>query len=263
MEKPFLIVAYDRLGERQAGPAIRTLALASELAALGPVEVIYEGDEPASSKKNVTFVARDKIEPDAAFFSRYRAALVPPLIALTLPEILESNIPIAVDLFDPVIWENLELHRDRPDSEREFQHERHLAALLAGLFRGDYFLVAGLRQQDLFLGALMVANRVNPLTWQHRVGTGQIIGLVPFGCPDDPPPKREDTPLPDDLKPNGPLVVWGGGMWDWLEAGNCRERMARGFEALSHREACFPRNRAPEPARSGHGGGRARSKDRD
>jgi hypothetical protein len=216
-KKPFLVIAYDRLGERQAGPAIRTLALATELATLGPVDVIYEGDAPKLENEAIAFIARDDIKPGAAFFSGYRGALVPPLVALTMPEILESDIPIAVDLFDPIIWENLELHRDQPEAEGQFQHERHLAALLAAIFRGDYFLVAGKRQQDLFLGTLMVANRINPATWRPREGTDQIIGLVPFGLPNDPPPSKDQMKPPEGLEGKWPLVVWGGGMWDWLE----------------------------------------------
>jgi hypothetical protein len=215
--KLILVIAYDRLGERQAGPAIRTLALANELATLGPVEVVFEGDAPFNQNKNITFVARDTIKPGPEYFIKFKAALIPPLAALTIPEIFESDLPIAVDLFDPVVWENLELHRDQSEPERQFQHERHLAALLAGIFRGDFFLVAGNRQRDLFLGALMVANRINPVTWKQRIGPDQIIGLVPFGLPSDPPPPKTDTPLPEGLQSAGPLVVWGGGMWDWLE----------------------------------------------
>lgn len=216
-QKPFLVVAYDRLGIRQAGPAIRTLALASELSQKMPVEVLYEGDLPESSPAGITFIRKQDQKFDSAFFEKYRAALVPPLIALILPEILNSSIPVVVDLFDPVIWENLELYKSKTLEERKFQHERHLAALLAAIFRGDYFLAAGHRQQDLIMGALMTANRMNPDTWLPRKNIGQIIGLVPFGLPNDPPPGRENLPLPEGIPSEGPIVVWGGGMWDWLE----------------------------------------------
>ncbi len=215
-DRPFLVVAYDHLGRKQAGPARRTLALARELGKIGPVEVVFEGDPPEGEMASVRFTPRESIEAFPDFFSRFRAALAPPLVALTLPELLESDIPLAIDLFDPVIWENLELYRHEPEPEQFFQHERHLAALLAALFRGDFFLVAGERQLDLFCGALMALNRVNPGTWRPGEGPEQLIGLVPFGLPDSSPPSPDQAPLPDGYEPDRPLVVWGGGMWDWL-----------------------------------------------
>jgi glycosyltransferase involved in cell wall biosynthesis len=216
-DKPFLVLAYDVLGERQAGPAIRTLALAEELATVGPVTILGDGKPPDFGSDNITFVERSDAQPLADFLAGFKAALVPPLVALTFPEILETSIPLAIDLFDPVVWENLELHRSKPLPERRFQHERHLAALLAGIIRGDYFLVASYRQLDLFMGALMVANRINPDTWRHRHGTEQIIGLVPFGLPNILPPSADEVSLPEGIPDDVPLVVWGGGMWDWLE----------------------------------------------
>ncbi len=215
--QPFLIAAYDRLGPVQAGPAIRCLALARQLARLADVDVIFDGPAPEESIGHVRFIERSTIEPSPAFFAAYRAALAPPLVALTFPELLDSDLPLVVDLFDPVVWENLELYRSSPASEREFQHERHLAAILAALVRGDYFLAAGQHQVDLFLGALMALNRVNPSTWVPEAGPEQLVGLVPFGIPDQAPPSADQLPLPDEYRTSGPMVVWGGGMWDWLK----------------------------------------------
>jgi len=215
-DQPILVIAYDRLGPIHAGPAIRTLALAGELADVAPVEVLFEGEPPQVSDDRISFVRRESISPSPHFFSRYRLALAPPLVALTLPEILETDLPLVVDLFDPIVWENLELYRHKPPAERDFQHERHLAALIAALLRGDYFLVAGNRQQDLVLGALMALNRTNPSTWLAEQGPEQLVALVPFGLPAEPPPSADDLPIPDILPSDGPLVVWGGGMWDWL-----------------------------------------------
>jgi glycosyltransferase involved in cell wall biosynthesis len=44
-----------------------------------------------------------------------------------------------------------------------------------------------------------------------------MVGLVPFGIPNEQPSSMEHAPLPEGLDPKEPLVVWGGGMWDWLE----------------------------------------------
>jgi glycosyltransferase involved in cell wall biosynthesis len=213
--QPFLVVAYDLIGKLQAGPAIRTLALATELAKICPVDVLFEGDTP-ENHGYLNFIKRDSIRPDSDFFAKYRAALAPPLVAMTFPELLDSDIPITIDLFDPVIWENLDLYKNMPISDRHFQHERHLASLMAGLVRGDFFLVAGDRQRDLFMGMLTMLNRVNPSTWSDGFTIDNFIGLVPFGLPETPPPSTDQLPVPEIFRAGGKLVVWGGGMWDWL-----------------------------------------------
>ncbi len=249
-DQSFLVIAYDRLGPKHAGPAVRTLALAGELSRIGRVEVVFEGEAPKIESENIRFIHQapdSPIESDSGYFERFTAALVPPLVALTLPQILESDIPVIVDLFDPVIWENLEMFRGASQAERDFQHERHLAALLAGLMRGDYFLVAGKRQQDLFLGALMALNRMNPSTWQPDAGPDQLIGLVPFGLPDDDPPSRDEMPLPEEFKTDGPLVVWSGGMWDWLNPELVVQAWPEVLRRYPNARLAFPGTRHPNP----------------
>jgi len=248
MTRPsFLIVAYDLLGPLHAGPAVRTLGLAGELAKLGSVHIVYSGEEPSGISENVAFIPIEKFNRSKATFDQYSAAIVPPLIAFTLPEILDSDIPLVVDLFDPVIWENLDLYGNRPKPEQEFQHERHLAALTASMLRGDYFLAAGERQQDLFTGALMLLNRINPLTYKPGEGPEQMVGLVPFGLPSTTPPSPDMVKVPDVYKNNSPIIVWGGGLWDWLRPELPVSAMPKILEIYPDARLVFPGTRHPNP----------------
>jgi len=243
----YIIAAYDYLGPKHAGPAIRTLALARQLSKIGDVDIIFEGEAPSDQPARISFIEKGSVDLSAGFFLKYKAALVPPLVAMTVPQILESDIPVVVDLFDPVVWENLLLYKSEPEKDRQFQHERHLAALIAALFRGDYFIVAGKRQQDLFLGSLMALNRVNPSTWIEKSGPGQLVGLVPFGLPDGQPPDPDETAIPDIYSAGGNIAVWGGGMWDWL----CPETVVKAWPMVLKRYPdailAFPGTDHPNP----------------
>jgi len=246
-QKPILVIAYDLLGPAHAGPALRTLALSRELGKLAPVTVIYEGEEPVGDFDNISFLHRDTVVPDLQFFARFRSVLAPPLVAMVLPEVLDTDLPLVVDLFDPVVWENLELYRNEPEGERGFQHERHLAALLGGLFRADFFLVAGERQKDLFTGALMSLNRLNPSTWIPGLGPDQMIGLVPFGLPDEEPPSSDELQLPGVFNVDGPLVVWGGGLWDWLKPDTVVKSFKTVLDKFPDAILAFPGTKHPNP----------------
>lgn len=238
-----LVIAYDRVGRLMAGPAIRSLALARQLSGISDIHVIYEGDVPDDpAYSNLTFIPAGS-NPD---LSTCKLVLAPPLVALTNPEIFETEIPLVVDLFDPVIFENLELYRDKPSPERQFQHERHLAALLSGFFRGDYFLAAGERQSHLFTGALMAMNRINPGTWAPGSGPEQMVGLVPFGIDPVPDPVPE---IPEQYAPlsGGKMIVWGGGMWDWLRPDIVVSAMPAVLKKFPDAHLVFPGTRHPNP----------------
>ena len=100
---PFLVVAYDRLAPNQAGPAIRCLALAKELTRLGEVHMLHEGEAPGDGAEGISFIGSESAEISPAFFGTYSAALAPPLVAMVMPEILEADIPLVIDLFDPAV----------------------------------------------------------------------------------------------------------------------------------------------------------------
>ncbi|MFH1676231.1 MAG: hypothetical protein ABIC40_04320 [bacterium] len=243
------MVAYDRLGKKQAGPAIRTLALAMELAKVCEVEVIYEGESPGDfiTNKGIKFTERESVKIDKSYLAGFCGGLGPPLLAMVCPEVFESDLPLVIDLFDPVVWENLELYRNESSNERAFQHERHLAALISSLMRGDYFLAAGRHQADLFTGALMVLNRINPENYSTGRGFEQMIGLVPFGVPDGKPPEISKEKIPSKFRHDGISIIWNGGMWDWLKPETVVKAMPLILEKYPDAKLFFPGTGHPNP----------------
>ena len=243
----FLVIAYDRLGSKQAGPSIRTLALAGELAKVCEVEVIYEGESPVKINKGIKFTEKKSVVIDKSYLANFRGALGPPLFAMVCPEVFESDLPLAIDLFDPVVWENLELYRKEPLNERKFQHERHLAALISSLLRGDYFLAAGKHQVDLYAGALMVLNRINPGNYSTGIGSEQIIGFVPFGVPNDEPPNISREKIPAEFHCEGVSIIWNGGMWEWLKPEMIVKAMPSVLVKYPNAKLFFPGTAHPNP----------------
>jgi len=83
---------------------------------------------------------------------------------------------------------------------------------------GDFFVCASERQRDYWLGALAALGRVNPAT----ADGGQLrrlIDVVPFGLPAEAP-RAGGAGLKGVLPGLGArdrLIVWGGGLWDWLD----------------------------------------------
>jgi glycosyltransferase involved in cell wall biosynthesis len=115
--------------------------------------------------------------------------------------------------------------------------------------RGDVFLCASERQRDFWTGWLCAAGRVNPHVHQVDPGVTDLVRIVPFGTPDEPPaggPRRFRGVVPgiceDDF-----LVLWGGGIWNWFDPLTLIEGAAIARERVPNLRVVFPSLVSPSP----------------
>ncbi len=212
-----LIAAYDVIGPHMAGPGLRSLRLAEAVAASMPVDLLIGPESSAVEGSTAGFVAGPTESSEEKFLSGYTACLASSTFPLTHPWLMRSEIPLAVDCYDPYVLENLFLYASLPPGEAAFQHERHLKAQIEALLRADVILCASERQKDLFTGASMALNRLNPGA-QAVLGEREFIRIVPFGIEENEPPAR------GSLRGKAPgygvddeVLIWGGGIWDWFD----------------------------------------------
>src|SRR5690348_2816687 len=76
---------------------------------------------------------------------------------------------------------------------------------------------------------LAANNRLNPATYDADPTLRQLIDVVPYGLPAEPP--RAAGPALRGVLPGiGPadrVVLWGGGLWDWFDPLTLVRAMAR------------------------------------
>lgn len=110
-----------------------------------------------------------------------------------------GTLPTVVDLYDPFIVENLHY-----DDDRIYAHDH--ATFLNSLLHGDLFLCASETQRLFYLGALLSAGRVNPVTFDNLDG---LLRIAPFGVA---PPRAAGSAAPHRNN------VLFGGIYDWYDA---------------------------------------------
>lgn len=215
-----LLISHDVVGQRMAGPGIRSWELARVLA----------------ERRTLTLIAPQPIDlPEAGFVTDSYAwgtpgALEPWLhnadvvvangfVLRAHPELALTRLPLALDMYDPVFLEDLEASRAAPAEERAARQSLMRDLLQKQLLAGDFFVCATERQRDLYLGALIGAGRMTPARVDADPRLRQLIDVVPFGLPDAPPERRGPGlrgALPgvgaDDM-----VLLWTGGLWDWLD----------------------------------------------
>ncbi|KKL53546.1 hypothetical protein LCGC14_2274350, partial [marine sediment metagenome] len=123
----------------------------------------------------------------------------------------DPKIPTAVDLYDPVLIENIGLQPADAEGARSFSS--YLSGVVPILKRGDYFFCANERQKLYYLGVLNALGRINPLTYREK-----LLEIVPFGVDDKPAKKTEDVMRGSLIDADDKIILWFSGIYPWFDA---------------------------------------------
>jgi len=202
-----------------AGPAIRAYELARALAPTCAVTLAAPAPS-AAADPGLRLLEAGLADYDALLGA---AASHDVVVAQLLPARLLTRVAslpgrLVVDLYNPTVVEVLEATRHKPPGSRARVRAVTAAAAAAHLAAADFALCASEAQRDLWLG-VMAAHGL--LDSARR--PGDVVGVVPFGVPDGPAPARPPGgagPLRTafGLGAGDRVLVWGGGVWDWLDA---------------------------------------------
>jgi glycosyltransferase involved in cell wall biosynthesis len=215
-----LIISPDVVAEKMAGPGIRYWEMSRALAGhLDVTLAIPNQTDLAASKVRLETYSRSQAsslerlvaDADVILFSGY--------LIHHFPFLGEVAQPIVVDLYDPFILENLETHAYRTIEERAVAHQVDRAVLNKLLAVGDFFICASEKQRDFWLGALVANGRLNPHTYQDDKTFRELVNVVPFGIPAQPPTHTRQVlkGVYGTIGTDDQVVLWGGGIWEWLD----------------------------------------------
>lgn len=212
-----LVVCDDTVGKNMAGPAIRYVEFSRALSrnhdvTLAASVITDMLDEPFSivpfDRTSLRTLANDS---DVLIMSGF--------ILRKFPFLKKIPAPVVVDIYDPFILENLEIHRDRPLAERTSIHAGDLGVQLELLLNGDFFLCASERQRDFWLGMLTALGRINPEQYDTDKEARRLIDVVPFGIPAEPPEHLKPVlkGVVPGIRDTDKVLLWGGGIWNWFD----------------------------------------------
>ena len=222
-----LIASQDRIGPAMAGPAIRSVELARVLAHEHSVTIMTSVEPDAlqldvdvvrfSTERQLLRCVReaDVLITFGSFLSRH-------------PGVTRTDTAIVADLYDPALLESLVLHKTDPMDWQLRFHRGAMQDLRLQLERADSLICASERQRHYVLGMLTAAGRINPATFRVDPTLRGLVRTVPFGLPAPPTPIRRPGPLRSKLglASDDVLVLWGGGIYDWLDPISIIEALA-------------------------------------
>ncbi|MEO8689645.1 MAG: glycosyltransferase [Solirubrobacteraceae bacterium] len=204
-----LVLSPEPLGAEMAGTAIRAVELARAI-----------GGEVAFS------------HPHAPADLRERAAAAGVVVAqppwpLGARALRRSGARLIYDLYDPEPLEALQFLAGRRAGVRQTVTAMSLDRLVNALHDGHAFLCASERQRDLWTGTLLAQRLIAPAVHDADPTLGGLLAVVPFGVPDEPPLPGEAPRERFGLDADDEIVLWNGGLWDWLDAESVLHAVAR------------------------------------
>ncbi len=241
-----LVLTDDRLGARMAGPAIRASEIARALApaarvTLASLQPVRDFELPgvevrAVAPRDLAGLARahDVVFAGGLLFAQHRV-------------LVRSGAAIALDLYAPFLLEDLQRLRGQGAIGRYLYREHH-AGLAWQMRHADFMVCASERQRDYWLGRLCALGRLD-LEGPRDASARALLDVVPFGIPSCPPVAGERRlrgvlPGVDD---RSMVLLWGGGIWDWLDPLTPIRAAARLQEAHPDLKLVFLAGRSPNP----------------
>ncbi|MBN1487907.1 MAG: glycosyltransferase family 4 protein, partial [Anaerolineae bacterium] len=169
-----------------------------------------------------------------------KVVVIPAIWLAQVPALLQSDVPVVVDGYDPVTPETLSLGNQVTNLQTQ---------LTQAYLRGDFFMCASERQRYWWLGLLEMCGRINAHTFQDDASLRRLLDVVPFGFPGSPP--QHTRPVIKGIWPgieeNDKLILWGGGLWNWLDPLTAIRAIALIYEQRQDVRLVFPGTKHPNP----------------
>lgn len=244
-----LVVSHDVVGPKMAGPGIRYRELARVLARHFQVTLAAPGDShlPAAEGRLWSYEF-DQWSSLAPAVERAEVILLCGDVLAWFPKLGEVDVPLIVDGYDPHTLETLALFAKTPEQERRHRERERILRMQCRV--GDFFICASERQRDWWLGLLEAAGRLNVHTYSEDPSLRRLVDVVPFGLPLSPPRHTRQVlkGVWTGIEPEDKVVLWGGGLWQWLDPLTAIRAMALICERRDDVKLVFPGTRHPNPA---------------
>lgn len=251
-----LVISHDIVGKAMAGPGIRYYQLARTLSQYLPTTLAVPGLtdlEPPTSQLDIKNYERRNWPSLSQQVARSTICLVPGDIVSEFPQLATAPVFIIIDGYNPLLPEGLATLDLSQFEQAQGWWQQRMLDLAPQCLVGDFFLCASDRQRDWWIGVLETHGRINPATYRADPSLRNLIDIVPYGL-DLTLPKQGERVVKGvwpSIESEDRLLVWGGGLWPWLDALTAIRAVAKVRTSRSDVKLIFPGVQHPNPAMGG------------
>jgi glycosyltransferase involved in cell wall biosynthesis len=219
-----LAVTLEPVSKRMAGPAIRCVELAKQLAQRFDTTVFTPRPSDLSAAElspgNTQFhliAGTGK----GTLYEEARAAdvlFIQANVLKAFPLLARLDKYMVVDLYDPYLLAVLaQFSEDDISAHASYNLMHHVLEQHMSL--ADFSVCASERQRDYWMGRYCSLGRLTPEQYRIDRSFRKLIDVVPFGLPDEPvqrtgPGMKGVVP---GIGKHDFVLLWGGGVWEWFD----------------------------------------------
>jgi glycosyltransferase involved in cell wall biosynthesis len=219
-----LVVSGEPIGETRAGPAVRALAIASEVSRVATVHLLSSAVLVSVESSGHTVYSRRDVKEQVAWAD---VIVFQGYFLTEFPWVTKQGKILVADLYAPFHLEHLLDIGETHSSSDLADYSQTVASVNWQLKHADFFLCASEKQRDFWLGQLVSMGRINPKNLGTGAGFRHLIDVAPFGI---------DAPIRDQIelklrhqinaKPDDKVLIWGGGIYEWFDPQSLIRAMA-------------------------------------
>ncbi len=218
-----LAITLEPISVRMAGPAIRCVELAKELAKQFEVTVFSPRESDLDAEQ---FFVENKVRlvTGTGKSSLYQLAREHDVLFLQAnvlkpyPLLARVDKHVVVDLYDPYLLAVL-AQFDPNDITAHASYSLMHQVLERHMEIADFAVCASERQRDYWLGRFCALGRLTPFMYKFDRSFRKLIDVVPFGMPNQKP-VRTGLGMKGAIPGIGQddfVLLWGGGIWEWFD----------------------------------------------
>lgn len=212
-----LVITPDVLGDKMAGPAIRAFEIAKALHPVSSVTLVSTvGNTLSGYDFPIHYVNEDQLRSEV---NAHDVLVIQGTVLTSFPWIVEADVIIIADIYDPMQLEILEQGKEFPPAERMEHTLNTVEVLNVQIERADFMMCASEKQRDLWLGQLGALCRINPYTYDTDPSLRALIDVVPFGIQDEAPTQLNHgiKGTVAGIEKDDKVILWGGGIYNWFD----------------------------------------------
>jgi glycosyltransferase involved in cell wall biosynthesis len=244
-----------------AGPGIRYYHLSRVLSQYTSLKLaILPQDDQALAKlqaklPNVSVIEYQRRNWDSIKEAAEWAEIIilSPYLAHDLFQLKDLPAVLVIDGYDPLLFEWLTTLSREEVLTCSAEWSTRMTMLFSQYLSADFFICASERQRYWWLGQLEVAGRINPVTYQQDPSLRNLVDVVPYGLPETPAQhtRRVVKGVWPGIEPDDVLLLWGGGLWPWLDPLTAVRAVEQLRSTHPHLKLIFPGTIHPNPKLSG------------
>ena len=233
--RPRILLVYDDLvGPGMGGVGIRATELARVLSAHG--QVTLAAAKAGGETDGIRVVEFNPHDPRALapHLKSAEVVVARPQWPLAMRMMRRSGARLIFDIYDPDTLATLEHYAERSPRRLRLMAAFSVDRLIEALRIGHHFVCASERQLDFYLGAMLADGLLSPAAYERDDSFRSVIDVVPFGVQPGPPERSGGPGIEETfpaISPDDEVILWNGGIWDWLDAPTA----IRGVAALAER----------------------------